>query len=528
MKQAKTISISKFFLVFLILVTVCPLEARAYVSPNNLNDYYTGYQDHLNEINIGYAWSYTTGSPNVVVAVIDDGIYLNHLDLRDNIWENKKEITGNQIDDDDNSYIDDFFGWNFIDNSPEMTVKGKHGTMVAGIISAEGNNGIGITGIAWNIKLMSLIACDSDSCPTESVVEAIRYATDNGADVINLSLGQNGTYSYLYEPFDDVINYAYSKGVIIVASAGNGDIEGGIGKDLERFPVSPVCNEAEDQIIGVAATGEQINQLAYWSNYGGCAQVSAPGLDIISTSPFNYSDFDVEYDIGSGTSFSAPIISGIAALLRSYNRLITNSEVIKIINESVKFGTANTSRKIDAQNIFNSSGKSIDLLSVEKDKVNPGDKLRISANNFNSNIGVVKLIGPLTITLESDEVKYLSNRQFEIKIPNHGIASGIYTIDVNGVKLYNAFEIIELAYNLQDTHPYSGSSSNPLNLHVNWLIKNKEFVEIFYVDENLCLHWIINEQAAEKHFGVTWNYEGNIKEFDEVPGEYYNFCDNLD
>ncbi len=145
---------------------------------------------------------------------------MNHPDLRDDIWTNQKEIGGNGKDDDNNGYIDDTYGWNFISDTKDMTPTGSHGTMVAGIIGAVKNNSTGISGIASGVKLMSLIAYDSSGgCQVDAVTKAIKYAADNGANIINLSLGTSGATNYT-DKYNDVICYAYNKGVVVVASAG--------------------------------------------------------------------------------------------------------------------------------------------------------------------------------------------------------------------------------------------------------------------------------------------------------------------
>lgn len=209
-------------------------------------------QQYLQQTKVDQSWIYTHGSSDVIVAVIDDGIYTGHPDLEKNMWVNSNEIEGNGKDDDKNGYIDDRWGWDFISNSKDMTTLGAHGTMVAGIIGAVGNNNIGITGINWNIKLMPIIACDNNSCRIADIIEAIKYAVDNGANIINLSLaGQVFDYS---EIFNLGIKYAYNKNVLIVVAAGNGDLEGGIGRNLSIIKVSPVCNDGnENMVLGVGA-----------------------------------------------------------------------------------------------------------------------------------------------------------------------------------------------------------------------------------------------------------------------------------
>lgn len=299
------------------------------------NDQLLTKQWYLNKVNIFDAWKLVDekNTGNVIVAVIDQGIYINHPDLKMNIWINTKETIGNSKDDDNNGYADDIYGWDFISNNGEMTVRGGHGTHVAGIIGAQTNNGIGIAGIAKNIKLMSLIACSDKGCPTSAVTRAIRYAADNGANVINLSLGSKGTTDYSSE-YDDAIKYAYNKGLVIVASAGNGDVEGNSGQNLSLIPQSPVCNDGDqNMILGVSAVDDVDNFLP-WANYGPCVDVLAPGTNIMSAAVPLY-DSGSYYSSEDGTSFSAPIVSGIAALLKSKYPQMSNKEIaLRIVKHS--------------------------------------------------------------------------------------------------------------------------------------------------------------------------------------------------
>jgi subtilisin family serine protease len=299
------------------------------------NDTLIRSQYYLDVLGVHDAWNTRSTSPNVVVAVIDDGIYLNHPDLKNNIWENSKEVLGNKKDDDKNGYVDDVYGYNFIDDNGEVTAKGDHGTHVAGIIGAMGNNGQGIAGMSWNVKLMSLIVCDDSGCNRDAIIKAIKYAADNGANVINLSLGSKGTMGYSAS-YDDAVRYAYNKGVVIVAATGNGDIESAesIGVDLNNVPQSPVCNDlTQNAVLGVSGIDDQKNALR-WANYGTCADVYAPGTQILSTAvpALNGGAF---YTYMSGTSFSSPIVAGLAALIKAQFPKITNREIIdRIIQTS--------------------------------------------------------------------------------------------------------------------------------------------------------------------------------------------------
>ncbi len=218
------------------------------------NDTFSGYQSYIELANIDKMWQTGTPKEKITVAVIDDGVYLNHEDLKGKFWTNTKEILGNGIDDDGNGFIDDKYGWNFVNNSKNVDVPGSHGTTVAGIIAALRNNNIGISGISDYAYIMPLIACDNTGCSNQNIINAIKYATNNGARVINLSLGAFNMTDFSQD-FNTAIRDAYNKGIVIVVSAGNGDTTGGQGIDTSIYPISPVCNETKPaMIIGVGAS----------------------------------------------------------------------------------------------------------------------------------------------------------------------------------------------------------------------------------------------------------------------------------
>lgn len=261
----------------------------------------------------------------VIVAVIDEGVNIYQEDLVGHIWTNSNEVDGNGIDDDGNGFIDDVHGYNFVKGSGELTPYGSHGTHVAGLIAASQNNGKGIEGIARNALIMPLIVGDDKTIPMANVVSAIKYAVNNGADIINLSLGLRGTQSYSTD-YDDAIGYAFERGVLVVASAGNGDILNGSGEDTGVYKTSPVCNDnAENMVLGVGAINI-FAQKAPWSNFGPCVDLYAPGESILSTA---VSAFDgSEYAIDSGTSFSAPIVTGVAAELKAIYSDLNPKEIV--------------------------------------------------------------------------------------------------------------------------------------------------------------------------------------------------------
>ncbi|MEG5067133.1 S8 family serine peptidase, partial [Microcoleus sp. B3-A4] len=268
------------------------------------------------DIDAPEAWDIQQGNPNLVIGVIDTGVDYNHPDLVGNIWTNPGEITGDGIDNDNNGYIDDTRGWDFAynDNNP-MDVQG-HGTHVSGTIAGKGNNGVGVTGVAWNAKIMPLkFLDDSGSGYTSDAILAIDYATGKGVKITNNSWGGDG-YS---QTLSDAINTAGQQGALFIAAAGNGGFDG-IGDDNDTTPSYPASYNLSN-IISVAAT-TRTDGLSSFSNYGSASvDLGAPGEDIYSTWP------NSSYNTISGTSMASPHVTGAAALLWSQNPTWTAQQV---------------------------------------------------------------------------------------------------------------------------------------------------------------------------------------------------------
>ncbi|WP_207690744.1 S8 family peptidase [Desulfonema limicola] len=238
------------------------------------------------------AWDIETGDPDMVIAVIDSGVAFEHPDLIDNVWSNINEIPDNGIDDDNNGYIDDKYGWDFVngDNNPsdysrDLSGDG-HGTHVAGIIAAKGNNRTGTVGVMWHAKIMALQIFDIYETTSFmdaiiqniNIISAIEYAVNNGAKIINCSFGGPSDSRFQYDAYE----YANSKGVLVVVAAGNESLNNDI------LPIYP-ANYNLPNIISVSATDE-FDNLAYYSNYGkNTVDVAAPGgnksFNMYSTTP---------------------------------------------------------------------------------------------------------------------------------------------------------------------------------------------------------------------------------------------------
>ncbi|KXG43215.1 S8 family peptidase [Tepidibacillus decaturensis] len=272
---------------FIYLTNQKPTQLKPLIPNDSL---YIDYQWNLPTIFTEQGWELTRGKENMIVAVIDTGVDLNHPEFKEKLVK----------------------GYNVINPSlPPMDDDG-HGTHVAGIIAANTNNYEGIAGITWYNKIMPVKVLDQSGAGTLfDVAEGVIWATDHGAKIINLSLGNYAESKYLH----DAIQYAYSKDVVLVAATGNDNI------DELGYPA------AYPEVIAVSAVDAQQNR-AEFSNYGPYVDVVAPGVNIASTYPGN------RYAALSGTSMASPHVTGLAALIRSRNPNLTNKEVIDIIKNT--------------------------------------------------------------------------------------------------------------------------------------------------------------------------------------------------
>jgi Subtilisin-like serine proteases len=315
------------------------LTVQAGITPN---DPYYLRQWYLPKIEADSAWTKIKETPDIKIAVIDSGVDINNPDLKNNIWVNQKEIPGNGLDDDHNGFIDDVNGFDFVNNVPDPSPKFdtgwteagiSHGTMVAGIIGAEGNNGKGVTGVTWKSSIMPLrVLNDKGEGKISSVVRAIDYAVANGADIINLSFV---TYNYS-DSLYNAIARAYRAGVIVVAAAGN-DQSNGEGRNTSKSPIYPACMDGpngENMVIGVAAT-DALDQKTTFSSYGfNCIDITAPGVSFFNTTTYggNIEAPDKNYDgYWSGTSMASPVVSGVMALVAQVNPDLNRSEIVNLV-----------------------------------------------------------------------------------------------------------------------------------------------------------------------------------------------------
>lgn len=319
---------------------------RATAVPNDTSYANQWYHDSTSAgIRSEQAWNVQTGSEDVVVAVIDSGVDTDHGDLADNMWVNTGEVAGNGIDDDNNGYIDDVYGYDFIDDDgdPNPTPDGEdndnyagadtsvdHGTHVAGIIGAVGNNDTGVTGVNWDVSIMAVkVLSDEGSGTDADIVSGIEYAVANGADIINMSLGGYGASSVL----QDAVQEAGEAGVFIAAAAGND----AVSIDTNEF--YPACYD--NYVTAVASIGATAVESSFsnFANGSDCVvDIAGPGELVYSTLYTDDAEFGFTTDYGylTGTSMATPVVAGVAALLKAEDSTLDRASIANLLETTAR------------------------------------------------------------------------------------------------------------------------------------------------------------------------------------------------
>jgi subtilisin family serine protease len=331
---------------------LCGLSATN--EPNRVepNDTYFDQQWHLNAIHAPEAWTHTTGDPNIVVAVLDDGVDIEHVDLADNIWVNPQETPGNGIDDDGNGLIDDVHGWDFVSSDADanpVSPSHGHGTACSGLIAARGDNAMGVTGVTWNCTIMAVRISPLPATDYTTLVipaDGLRYAAAQGADVISNSWILNFPYEPPHSAIQDITKLGgigrKGKGCVVLGASGN---------DWQSRVAFPA---AWPEVIAVGATDQNDKRWVY-SSFGSALDLMAPsgcwltplcrpwnGLwttDIMGPEGFGNSvDPNIEDYTNkmAGTSSACPIAAGVAALVLSIDPGLSNLQVRRILEQSAQ------------------------------------------------------------------------------------------------------------------------------------------------------------------------------------------------
>ncbi|HEY7164305.1 MAG TPA: S8 family peptidase [Candidatus Binatia bacterium] len=337
MKKFALLSVAAAFVAFCLVAFARDARVQTRL-PNDPYLYSKGswgqsYQDQWGHWKVGLtpmeagksAWDIETGEKNpVTIAVIDSGLDYVHPEIaKKNVWVNTKEIPGNGIDDDNNGYVDDVMGWNFMENNNNPWDNDGHGTFTAGIIAATSNNSEGIAGINRGVKIMPLRALNFLGRGSIShIVKSLVYAADNGARIVNISIEQLETDKS--KALQWAVDYAYKKGVTVIVAAGNQ------GRDTASLSPGGL-----EHVITVAATDHDDKRMGF-SNWGRYIKLSAPGEEILSlrarktdllvmsgSKEYNagraFLGGDARYYHATGTSFASPFVAGAASLLLAKN-----------------------------------------------------------------------------------------------------------------------------------------------------------------------------------------------------------------
>ena len=392
------------------------------------NDPNYSQQWALNRIDAPQAWDIHTGSCDVVVAVIDTGVDYTHPDLQGNIWINEVELNGHKgVDDDENGYIDDVHGYDFAYQDGEPLDDFSHGTHIAGIIAARGNNNTNVSGICWNATIMAVKAKDPDTLGQASgISEAIYYAVSNGADVLSNSWGMNPPSNLLYDAFQ----YAYSQGVVAVASAGND------GSNNVFYPAG------YSSVISVGASGQN-DQRASFSNYGDWVDLMAPGVNILSLSYYG------GMRTWQGTSMACPHVSGACALMLSVNPYLTPDEVRQIVmssGDTIASGICRSNARVNLFKAVSSVISSTGAVHFDSDTYSCASTISVSVTDADLKASAACNV---VLTTDNNDVETLTLTE---NTPAIGVFQGSITTNADapaledGVLQVSDGEVVTVAY----------------------------------------------------------------------------------
>jgi hypothetical protein len=390
------------------------------------------------DIDAPEAWDISTGNKDIIVAVIDTGVDYTHPDLAANMWVNAGEIPGNGLDDDHNGYVDDVYGYDFVNNDGNPMDDHYHGTHCAGTIGAVGNNNQGVVGVCWNVRIMAVKFLNSaGSGSTSNAILSVQYSTLMGANLSSNSWGGGG-YS---QGLKDAIDAAGAAGMLFVAAAGND------GSNNDTYPHYPSSYDSTS-LIAVMATDRYDNKSSF-SNYGPVSvDLGAPGSSILSCKPGN------QYQYLNGTSMATPHVAGACALLWSMNSTVSNLEIKNILLETVDptlAGQCVSGGRLNLYNAILETRAPWITIVPEEGTVGPGDSedvsvtfdaLELAPGVYGAEIVVISdapsspTIIPVTLTVTEDDLQVAPAEDFNSSGTRGGPFTPkcmTYTLTNNGV-----------------------------------------------------------------------------------------------
>lgn len=475
--------------------------SNSYTEPN---DPYLANQYYLVNTRTLEAHKISKGDTNIVIGIVDSGVDLLHEDLKDNYKYNYNDPINN-IDDDGDGYIDNFYGWDvaFDDNNPQSEVNSHgstnyHGTQVSGIAAATTHNELGIASIGYKTKLLPIKTMDGSGRITAGY-EGIMYAATHGCSIINLSWGNN-TYSQFAQ---DVINYVTEEyGCLIVAAAGNKNAAEDKRPDTWFYPAS------YDNVFSVAATGPSDERWS-GSSYGITVDVSAPGQGTYTTNQFN------SYKYTFGTSSAAPLVSGLAALLKAYRPNLSSKQLAQQIRI--------TSDYIDSlpQNIYYSKQLGYGRINAEKAlSINSLPSIRVDSfaitcgeENYSCETLSISFIATNYLAQATNTtIRLTSNSEFIKPIENTIQTGKLGTFSqVSNTTTPFLFEVdSELPYNEKVWFEFEMSDDGYTDYQIFETVVKKDFLEVSKNDikTTVTSNGKIGFANWEKELGIGIHYNG--------------------
>ena len=459
------------------------------------------------DIDAPEAWDITTGTAEIIVAVIDTGVDYTHPDLSANMWVNQAELNGTAgIDDDGNGFIDDIYGYDFVNNDGDPRDDHYHGTHCAGTIGGVGNNGQGVAGVCWNVKIMAIKFLNSGGNGyTDDAIESVQYSILMGANLSSNSWGGGG-YS---QGLKDAIDAAGAAGMLFVAAAGNN------GGDNDTYPHYPSSYTSES-LISVMATDRYDNKSSF-SNYGRISvDIGAPGSDIFSCQPGN------RYQYLSGTSMATPHVAGACALLWSIDPSLTNIELKNLLLQTADKTLTGKCVSEGRLNLYSAILETKSpWITVEPDEGNiqPGgleelllvfDATNLTPGTYQAEILVLSndplspAIVPVSMTVNPDDLHVSPAEGFESTGTEGGpftLVNKIYTLTNIGAGTIG-WEVTEIADWLK-AEPVSGVLGPMETIDVNVSIENAELLEPNVYDAVLTFKNLDSDAVKQRSAALT-------------------------
>ncbi|MCP4520582.1 MAG: S8 family serine peptidase [Cytophagales bacterium] len=458
------------------------------------------------------AWDITTGSDQVVLGVFDSGLRLDHKEFEGRLWVNKGEIPGNGIDDDNNGYVDDINGWDFVNNDNDPTDDHAHGTNVTGIAASTGNNGFGMAGMDWNCKIMTLKVLDADNSGRYSDwIESLYYAADNGLHIGNMSLSG----SSFSQSFQDAVDYAYNAGALIVVAMGNNDYAN------VRYPAG------FENSMAIGATNPDDLRVtkatsSWGSNYGSHIDCVAPGNRVYSTRYNSATSFT--WWMG-GTSQATPQVAGLACLMKGLDLSLTPDEIRNLINSTAEDQVGDPTEDIEGFDNYYGHGR-INAYNALLELL-PKDNYNLALNSIDFTNELCGLQGSPKVRVTNKGIEDLTEIKLDILLDDIYLSSKTFPVNLSS----NTSEVLDLGViNFSEGEVELKVTVNTLNSNEDEDPSDDELIQSINVIDRTPYEFFIDLESMNN--ALTFSFTTPFKTIESAEINYsetaeeriYNMC----